>query len=158
MSPGCRVLVLNERVPRHPSAGGAEVHVLEVFRRLVEMGFEITHAASSFRGSASEERVEGIHVRRLGPLPVYYPRAAWTCARATRAGEFDVVVTRPSLFLYQLSIPGWDHTRRSMVCCSRSLKSSLTFCLQSMVLYPPSSRAWRAVLASSSSFRALRRA
>ena len=29
-----RVLVLNERDPRHPKAGGAEVHVAEIFRRL----------------------------------------------------------------------------------------------------------------------------
>jgi glycosyltransferase involved in cell wall biosynthesis len=92
MSPTCRVLVLNERDLRHPSAGGAELHVSEVFRRLHGHGYEITLATSSFAGSPSRECVDGLEVRRLGRLPFYYPRVAWACARETRRGDFDVVV------------------------------------------------------------------
>jgi glycosyltransferase involved in cell wall biosynthesis len=92
MSPRRRVLVLNERDPHHPRAGGAEVHVAEIGRRLVAMGHEITQLACSFQGSASEERVAGMTVRRLGPLPLYYPRVVATTARQTRSGRFDVVV------------------------------------------------------------------
>jgi len=88
----CRVLVLNERDPRHPAAGGAEVHVAEVSRRMATMGFEITQAACSFAGAPEREEQEGLHVWRLGPLGVYYPRVAWTTARETRRGHFDVVV------------------------------------------------------------------
>ena len=36
---GRRVLILNERDPTHPKAGGAEIHVSEIFRRLVARGF-----------------------------------------------------------------------------------------------------------------------
>lgn len=92
MSPPGRVLVLNERDPRHPKAGGAETHVAEIFARLVARGFEVTWAASSFPGAASRERIEGFEVWRLGPLARYYPRVAWTCARETRRARFDVVV------------------------------------------------------------------
>ncbi len=92
MGTPCRVLVLNERDPRHPKAGGAEFHVAEIFRRLHERGYEVTLAASGFRGGASQECVDGLDVRRLGRLPLYYPRVAAYCARATRRGEFDVVV------------------------------------------------------------------
>jgi glycosyltransferase involved in cell wall biosynthesis len=92
MSSPCRVLVLNERDLRHPLAGGAELHVSEVFRRLNGRGYEITLATSSFAGSASRESVDGLQVRRLGGLPFYYPRVAWACARETRRGDFDVVV------------------------------------------------------------------
>jgi glycosyltransferase involved in cell wall biosynthesis len=88
----CRVLVLNERDPRHPAAGGAEVHVAEVSRRMEAMGFEITQAACSFPGAPEREEQEGMHVWRLGPLGVYYPRVALTTARETRRGRFDVVV------------------------------------------------------------------
>lgn len=88
----CRVLVLNERCPHHPKAGGAEVHVVETFRRLAERGFEVTLAASSFAGCAPRERSAGIEILRLGRLPAYYPRVAFACARATRRGDFDVVV------------------------------------------------------------------
>ena len=92
MGTACRVLVLNERDPRHPSAGGAELHVYEIFRRLTERGYEVTLAASSFKGAPEEEFVDGLQVRRLGRLPLYYPRVAWLCARDTRRGDFDVVV------------------------------------------------------------------
>jgi glycosyltransferase involved in cell wall biosynthesis len=36
--------------------------------------------------------VQSLDVWRLGSLPTYYPRAAWTCARETRRGHFDLVV------------------------------------------------------------------
>jgi len=88
----CRILLLNERDPLHPKTGGAETHVYEIFSRLVERGHEVTHFASSFTGCAAEETHRGISVRRLGPLPTYYPRVLWETARQTRADRFDVVV------------------------------------------------------------------
>jgi len=70
----CRVLVLNERDLRHPKAGGAETHVFEIMSRLAARGFEVTQFAVGFEGGASEERVGGVRVRRLGGLPGYYRR------------------------------------------------------------------------------------
>lgn len=87
-----RVLILNERDPRHPKAGGAEIHVAEIFGRLARRGHEISMASSVFAGAPAHERIDDIAVQRVGALPLYYPRAAWTCARASRRGEFDVVV------------------------------------------------------------------
>jgi glycosyltransferase involved in cell wall biosynthesis len=92
MQRALRVLVLNERDPRHPAAGGAEVHVAEVARRLAAQGFELTQLACSFAGAAAREEQEGLHVRRLGPLAAYYPRVAWTTAREPRRGRFDLVI------------------------------------------------------------------
>jgi glycosyltransferase involved in cell wall biosynthesis len=88
----CRVLVLNERDPLHPAAGGAEVHVAEVAKRMAAMGFETTQVACGFPGAPARAELEGLRVRRLGGLAVYYPRAVWTTARETRRGRFDVVV------------------------------------------------------------------
>jgi glycosyltransferase involved in cell wall biosynthesis len=87
-----RILLLNERDPRHPRAGGAETHVTEIMSRLVARGHRVTQLAVGFAGGSPRERVEGMEVRRLGALPRYYPAAAWTCARETRRGDFDVVV------------------------------------------------------------------
>jgi glycosyltransferase involved in cell wall biosynthesis len=92
MPPPCRVLILNERDPAHPAAGGAEVHVAEVARRMAAMGYELTQLAVRFPGAAERERLDGLEVRRLGRIRWYYPRVALTCARETRAGRFDVVV------------------------------------------------------------------
>jgi len=92
MSRPPRVLILNERDPRHPRAGGAEVHVQEIFSRLARRGWSVTLTPCAFPGAAPDETLAGIRVRRLGTLPSYYLRAAWSCARATRRGDFDVVV------------------------------------------------------------------
>jgi glycosyltransferase involved in cell wall biosynthesis len=92
-APGpCRILVLNERDPRHPRAGGAETHLYEITSRLVKRGHAVTHFAVGFAGAAARETIDGVEVRRLGALARYYPAAALTCARATRQGAFDVVL------------------------------------------------------------------
>ena len=87
-----RILILNERDPRHPKAGGAETHVHEVFRRLAARGHAVTELVSSFPGGAARDEIDAIRFERIAALPTYYPRAAARCARATRRGEFDVVV------------------------------------------------------------------
>jgi glycosyltransferase involved in cell wall biosynthesis len=87
-----RALILNERDPRHPKAGGAEVHVAEIFERLAARGHAIEIAASRFSGGVARETLNGVAIRRLAPLPAYYPAAALACARDTRAGRFDVVI------------------------------------------------------------------
>jgi glycosyltransferase involved in cell wall biosynthesis len=92
MTSPCRVLVLNERCPLHPRAGGAEVHVAEISRRLAPMGFEITQLACGFPGAKPVEELEGMAVRRLGNLAVYYPRVILATAWESFRGRFDVVV------------------------------------------------------------------
>jgi glycosyltransferase involved in cell wall biosynthesis len=87
-----RILILNERDPEHPRAGGVESHVAEISRRLAEKGHEITLLASSFGSTPRRARISGMEVRRLGPLATYYPRAVWTCARETRRDRYDLVV------------------------------------------------------------------
>ena len=92
MSDPLRVLILNERDPHHPNAGGAEIHVHEIFRRLAARGVRVTQLSARGRGTSAREWIDGVEIRRLGRLRAYYPRVAWTCARETRAGSFDVVV------------------------------------------------------------------
>jgi glycosyltransferase involved in cell wall biosynthesis len=89
---GLRVLVLNERDLRHPKAGGAEIHVTEIFRRLASQGAEITLASCSYPGSTRRGELDGMEVVHLGGVPFYYLRAIGYCARETRRGRFDVVV------------------------------------------------------------------
>jgi glycosyltransferase involved in cell wall biosynthesis len=87
-----RVLVLNERDPAHPRAGGAEIHVMEIFSRLAAGGMSVTLAASAFPGCAARGEAQGVEIWRRGRVPSYYARVAATCARETRRGHFDVVV------------------------------------------------------------------
>jgi glycosyltransferase involved in cell wall biosynthesis len=87
-----RILILNERDPRHPNAGGAETHVHEVFRRIAARGHAVTAVVSQFAGGAARDELDAIRFERVAALPTYYPRAAARCAQATRRGEFDLVV------------------------------------------------------------------
>jgi glycosyltransferase involved in cell wall biosynthesis len=66
--------------------------VHEVFRRIAARGHAVTEVVSSFPGAAAREALDEIAIERIAPLPTYYLRAAARCARATRRGEFDVVV------------------------------------------------------------------
>ena len=52
----------------------------------------MTQLVSQVHGTAEHEVLDGIEIRRLGRIRFYYPRVAWTCARETRAGRYDVVV------------------------------------------------------------------
>jgi len=87
-----RVLVLNERDSHHPKAGGAEVHVTEIFRRLASRGFDVTLVTTGFPGAARDTRSDGMRILRLGRVRYYYPRTVWHCARETRRDRYDVVV------------------------------------------------------------------
>src|SRR5207247_1140529 len=88
-----RLLVLNERDPRHPQAGGAEVHLREIFRRLAAAGDAVTLLASGFPGGPAEEEVDGVRVLRLGAGRLgYYARVPGAYRRLRAPAPFDVVV------------------------------------------------------------------
>jgi len=87
-----RILVLNERDPSNPRAGGAEVHVFEIFSRLVRRGWEVTLLAASFRGARREETMDGIRVRRLADRHLYYALVPFAARREIRRQRPDVVV------------------------------------------------------------------
>ena len=81
------VLVLNERDLDNPRAGGAEIHLFEIFGRLAAGGDRVTMLCAGFPGGAAEATIAGVHVRRLGASRVgYYGQVVRAC-RAYIAGE-----------------------------------------------------------------------
>ena len=91
-----RLLVLNERDPEHPRAGGAEIHVARIFGRLAARGFEVTWLAAGFEGGAAQTQLDGMRIERRGPLPAYYARLPLRVRQATRSsadqGSHDLVI------------------------------------------------------------------
>lgn len=87
---GRRILALNERDTENPLAGGAEVHVFEIFRRLAERGHDVTLLAASYPGCERETTIDGVRVRRLTNRYLYYGLAPWIARR--EGGDYDVVV------------------------------------------------------------------
>lgn len=66
-----RVLVVNWQDRENPQAGGAEIHLHEIFRRLARRGHEITMLCSGWRGSTARAVVDGIDVHRVGTRHTY---------------------------------------------------------------------------------------
>ena len=86
------ILILNERDPAHPRAGGAEIHVEQIFSRLVERGHRVHQLSTGFRGAPQEEQRRGIRIERRGPLAAYYATLPLRLRRAVRRHAVDVVV------------------------------------------------------------------
>jgi len=61
-----RILWINHRDPKHPQAGGAEVRLYEIGRRLVRMGHEVTVLCEKIDGLPGKEVLKGIEIRRIG--------------------------------------------------------------------------------------------
>ena len=87
-----KLLVLNWLDPLNPQSGGAEVHLREIFGRLVKRGHSVTLLCSAWRGSAPRAEVDGIEVHRIAgrhtlslAAPAYFQCRLWR-------RHFDLIV------------------------------------------------------------------
>lgn len=85
-----RILWINHRDPKHPQAGGAEVYLHEVGKRLVKQGHEIILLAERFPGSLKEEVIDGIKVRRMGGKYSMHAYALYYTKK--HSNEYDILI------------------------------------------------------------------
>jgi glycosyltransferase involved in cell wall biosynthesis len=86
------ILVLNWQDITNPLAGGAEVHLHEVFERLAARGHQVTLFCHYFDGAAKEESRNGIRIIRQGGrffFNFHVPLAYW---KRFRKENYDVIV------------------------------------------------------------------
>ncbi len=74
-----KILILNWKDIHHPQAGGAEIIVYELAKRLANEGHEVTCFCRSFKDGLPQETIDGINIIRRGNLltmylwaPIYY--------------------------------------------------------------------------------------
>lgn len=87
-----RILVLNWQDRENPHAGGAELHLHEVFGRIAAAGHRVDLLCSGFVGAPTNSVLDGIRVHRIGSrftFPLYARRAYRALAAAT---PYDVLV------------------------------------------------------------------
>src|SRR5688500_10528747 len=108
-----RVLVINWLDRLNPTAGGAEVHLHEVFGRLAARGHEITLVTSGWPGAASRETVDGIDVHRAGSRNSFAIAGVRLTRSLLAAGHFDVLVE--DLNKIPLLTPAWVKIPRLMI-------------------------------------------
>jgi glycosyltransferase involved in cell wall biosynthesis len=86
------ILVANWQDVRNPHAGGAEIHLFELFSRIAARGHRVRLVCSGFPGGAPIERVDGIEVHRYGGRHSFAALGCRALHRAVRAFNPDVVV------------------------------------------------------------------
>lgn len=84
--------MLNWQDRRNPRAGGAEVHLHEVFGRIASRGHRVDLLVSGWESAPRRERVDGMEVWRFGRRYTFPLRVREGYRRARAAGEIDLVV------------------------------------------------------------------
>lgn len=104
-----RILVVNWQDRENPHAGGAELHLHEVFGRIAARGHDVQLLCSGFAGAPTDTVLDGIRVHRVGSrftFPLFARRAY---ERLATANDFDIVVE--DLNKIPLFIKRWHPTR-----------------------------------------------
>lgn len=88
-----RILVVNWQDRENPRAGGAEIHLHEIFGRLATRGHEVTLLCSGWSGSPAEAYLDGIRILRTGSRYTFALHARSAFQDRLDAGrQFDVIV------------------------------------------------------------------
>ncbi len=87
-----RILAVNWLDRENPQAGGAEIHLFEILRRLVARGHRVTLVASGWAGAAPGAVLDGVEVRRSGGRHTFAVVGRRAVRRALAGGPYDIVV------------------------------------------------------------------
>ena len=87
--------------------GGAEVHLHEIFRRVVKKGHDVTLIAHKFKGSAEEEIIDGIKIKRIGNKFLFDKQFKQYYKRKLQNINYDLIVDDISKI--PLNIPSYTN-------------------------------------------------
>jgi glycosyltransferase involved in cell wall biosynthesis len=87
-----RILALNWQDLSNPMAGGAEVHLEELLRRIAARGHEITLFCSGYTSCLPEEEIEGIKIIRRGSRFNFNWIAPFALRKLVKQNSFDVLI------------------------------------------------------------------
>ena len=87
-----RILVLNWQDHQNPQAGGAELHLKEIFSRIVAAGHEVDLLCSSWDDAPSRVTLDGINVYRVGTRETFPFVVRAFYANNLAGNNYDVVV------------------------------------------------------------------
>jgi len=86
-----KILLINFRDITNPKAGGAEVHLHEIFKRVAGMGHRVDLLCAGFRGSKKTDEVDGIRIIRVGGES-YFNFAAQVQLLRIKGGSYDLII------------------------------------------------------------------
>jgi glycosyltransferase involved in cell wall biosynthesis len=86
------ILLVNWQDRENPHAGGAEIHLFEIFGRLAARGHRVRLVASGWRGGAPHAMLDGIEVSRSGERNSFALHGRGAVRRALQAERPDIVI------------------------------------------------------------------
>ncbi len=86
-----KILIVNWQDLANPDAGGAEIHLHEIFGRLAGWGHDVTLLASGWPGAEASAVADGMRIVRVGSRYTF-PLHARKAFRKLAAPGFDVIV------------------------------------------------------------------
>ena len=86
------ILALNWQDISNPLAGGAEVHLEELLRRIVGKGHKVTLFCSGYNGSQPSENIEGVDIIRRGNRFNFNLIAPFYLRKLVKNGNYDVLL------------------------------------------------------------------
>jgi glycosyltransferase involved in cell wall biosynthesis len=86
------VLVVNWQDIENPHAGGAEIHLFEIFKRLAGAGHRVRLVCSGWAGAPARTSIDGIEVHRSGRRNSFALSGRGAVRRALREERPDILV------------------------------------------------------------------
>lgn len=103
-----RILVVNWQDRENPQAGGAEIHLHEIFGRLADKGHEVSLLCGGWPGCPPRANLDGIDVTRVGTRNTFRLLARSGYRQHFSGRPFDVLVE--DINKMPLHTPRWGRT------------------------------------------------
>jgi len=104
-----RLLLVNWQDRENPLAGGAEIHLHEIFGRLAQRGHDVTLLCGGWPGAEPRTRLDGIDVIRVGTRHTFPLLARRYFRRHLGRERFDLLVEDVNKI--PLATPRWGASR-----------------------------------------------
>jgi glycosyltransferase involved in cell wall biosynthesis len=101
-----KILLINWQDPANPEAGGAEIHLREIFSRIAASGHEVTWLTSGWRGADRKAALGAMEVHRTGSRYTFGLASILYYRRNLASRPFDIVVE--ALNKVPVYAPAWS--------------------------------------------------
>jgi len=120
-----RILLVNWQDNDNPLAGGAEIHMHEIFGRLARRGHTVSLLCGGWPGCAPRARIDDMEVRRVGTRATFGALAYPYFRREFAAGPWDILLEDVNKM--PLYTPLWGGNVRRVVALVPHLFGSTAF-------------------------------
>lgn len=87
-----KILIINWMDITHPKAGGAEVYLHEIAKRLVASGYEVSLLCTKYKGCKARDVVDGIEIIRRGSTYTFNLAVPWAYLKELRREGYNILI------------------------------------------------------------------